>query len=68
MHFIAAAVPADDQGKRGQEEWRMDDNLRNWNPDEQELEAIMAELRPIIMEFAGRDRLAQEEATGAREG
>jgi hypothetical protein len=33
----------------------MDDTLRNWHPSDEEIETILAEMRPIIQKFAARD-------------
>lgn len=35
----------------------MDERLRNWHPDREELERILAEMRPIVAEFARRARV-----------
>jgi hypothetical protein len=34
----------------------MDEHLRTWHPSREELERIMAEMRPIVAEFARRFR------------
>jgi len=34
----------------------MDERLRSWHPSREELERIMAEMRPIVAEFARRAR------------
>jgi hypothetical protein len=34
----------------------MDERLRSWHPNREELERILAEMRPIIAEFARRAR------------
>jgi hypothetical protein len=36
----------------------MDERLRNWHPSREELERILAEMRPIVAEFARRARAA----------
>jgi hypothetical protein len=33
----------------------VDERLRNWHPTDEEIEAILDEMRPIIREFALRD-------------
>lgn len=43
----------------------MDDRLRSWHPNRDELERILAEMRPIIVEFARRARL--ETASAGRQ-
>ena len=35
----------------------MDERLRSWHPNREELERILAEMRPIIAEFARRARV-----------
>jgi hypothetical protein len=37
---------------------QVDNKLRDWDPTAEELELILAEMRPIIQEFDRRDRLA----------
>lgn len=39
----------------------MDERLRNWHPAHDELECILAEMRPVIAEFARRARLETEQ-------
>jgi hypothetical protein len=34
----------------------MDERLRGWHPTTEELERILAEMRPIVIEFARRAR------------
>jgi hypothetical protein len=36
----------------------MDQRLANWHPSDEELERILAEMRPIVAEFARRAREA----------
>lgn len=36
----------------------MDDRLRHWHPDRNEVEQIVAELRPLIRQLAKRDQEA----------
>jgi hypothetical protein len=48
------------------EEGKVDDRLRDWCPSAEELERILAEMRPIIQEFVRRDRSALARS-GARE-
>lgn len=33
----------------------MNEALRNWHPSDEEIEAILDEMRPIIQQFAARD-------------
>jgi hypothetical protein len=41
----------------------MDECLRTWHPSREELERIMAEMRPIVAEFARRARAAGQVRT-----
>jgi len=41
----------------------MDERLRSWHPKGEELEGILAEMRPIIAEFARRARYESAAAT-----
>ena len=36
----------------------MDERLRHWHPDREEVERIVAELRPLIRQLARRDQQA----------
>ena len=36
----------------------MDERLRHWHPDPEEVEKIVAELRPLIRQLARRDQKA----------
>ncbi|HEX2040614.1 MAG TPA: hypothetical protein VHF47_12890 [Acidimicrobiales bacterium] len=42
----------------------MDERLRSWHPNREELERILAEMRPIIAEFARRARDETAMASG----
>ena len=44
----------------------MDERLRNWHPGRDELERILAEMRPVIVEFARRARVETEQLQPAR--
>jgi hypothetical protein len=43
----------------------MDERLRSWHPNREELERILAEMRPIIAEFARRARTETATAVSA---
>ena len=38
----------------------MEERLKNWHPGGDELERILAEMRPVIVEFARRARAETE--------
>ena len=38
----------------------MDERLKDWHPGRDELERILAEMRPVIAEFARRARVETE--------
>jgi hypothetical protein len=44
----------------------MDDRLRSWHPNRDELERILTEMRPIIVEFARRARVETTAAARAQ--
>ena len=44
----------------------MDERLKNWHPGRDELERILAEMRPVIVEFARRARVETELLQPAR--
>lgn len=39
----------------------MEERLKNWHPRGDELERILAEMRPVIVEFARRARIETEQ-------
>lgn len=39
----------------------MDERLKNWHPGRDELDKILAEMRPVIVEFARRARAETEQ-------
>ncbi len=44
----------------------MDERLRDWHPKDDELERILAEMRPVIVEFARRARIETQQPQPTR--